>query len=92
LNETSTLLITHRIDEAEKICDNIAIINEGCIIDQAPPNTLKERHGIVYVLQIYPSVTTSQGIEEVDRMIKQNITFCRKVHSTEQEEDESPLA
>jgi ABC-type multidrug transport system ATPase subunit len=27
LKNTSTLIITHRIDEAEKICDKIAIMN-----------------------------------------------------------------
>ena len=29
LKSTSTLIITHRIDEAEKICDRIAIMAEG---------------------------------------------------------------
>jgi ABC-type multidrug transport system ATPase subunit len=27
LKDTSSLIITHRIDEAEKICDKIAIMN-----------------------------------------------------------------
>ena len=50
LKETSTLIITHRIDEAEKICDKIAIMAEGKFLDIAHPNTLKEKHGIVYIL------------------------------------------
>jgi len=31
LKETTTFMITHRIDEAEKICDKIAIIVSGKI-------------------------------------------------------------
>jgi ABC-type multidrug transport system ATPase subunit len=56
MSQTSTLLITHRIDEAEKICDKIAIMGDGKFLDLDHPNTLKERHGIVYILQIEPSV------------------------------------
>ena len=29
LRHTSTVLITHRIDESEKICDQIAIMSSG---------------------------------------------------------------
>lgn len=50
LKGSSALIITHRIDEAEKICDKIAIMAEGYFLDTDHPNTLKERHGIVYVL------------------------------------------
>lgn len=49
LKETSTLLITHRIDEAEKICDKIAIMSDGRFLDLDHPNELKEKHGIVYI-------------------------------------------
>ena len=45
LKETTTFLITHRIDEAEKICDQIGIIVEGQIRDIGSPRILKERHG-----------------------------------------------
>lgn len=50
LKETSTLLITHRIDEAEKICDSIAIMNKGKILDCDSPNGLKEKYGQVFFL------------------------------------------
>jgi ABC-type multidrug transport system ATPase subunit len=50
LKETSTLLITHRIDEAEKICDKIAIMANGIFLDLDRPSSLKEKHGIVYIL------------------------------------------
>jgi ABC-type multidrug transport system ATPase subunit len=52
LTHSSILMITHRIDEAEKICDKIAIMGEGQFLDIDHPNSLKERHGIVYILQL----------------------------------------
>jgi ABC-2 type transport system ATP-binding protein len=50
LKGTSTLLITHRIDEAEKICDKIAIMADGRFLDLDNSNSLKEKHGTVYIL------------------------------------------
>ena len=31
LKNTSVILITHRVDEAEKICDRVAIMADGTI-------------------------------------------------------------
>ncbi len=50
LRETATFMITHRIDEAEKICDRIGIIVEGEIREIGHPLDLKDRHGIIYML------------------------------------------
>jgi ABC-type multidrug transport system ATPase subunit len=43
-------MITHRIDEAEKICDRIGIIVEGEIREIDHPLNIKEKHGIIYML------------------------------------------
>jgi ABC-type multidrug transport system ATPase subunit len=48
LENTSTLMITHRIDEAEKICDKIAIMANGKILDVGSSNFLKEKYGKVF--------------------------------------------
>ena len=45
LKDTTTFLITHRIDEAEKICNQIGIIIEGQIREIGSPDNLKERNG-----------------------------------------------
>jgi len=38
-------LTTHYIEEAEKLCDNVAIIDEGRIIAEGPPNELIKESG-----------------------------------------------
>jgi lipooligosaccharide transport system ATP-binding protein len=38
------LLSTHYMDEAERLCDRIAIMHQGQILDLAPPKELIERH------------------------------------------------
>ena len=54
LENTSTILITHRIDEAEKICDKIAIMAHGKFLDVGTANVLKEKYGKVFILQVEP--------------------------------------
>ena len=41
---TTVLLTTHYMDEAQRLCDSVAIISEGKIIDQGGPAGLIERH------------------------------------------------
>lgn len=41
---TTVLLTTHYMDEAQRLCDSVAIISEGKIIDQGHPTGLIERH------------------------------------------------
>ena len=37
LKDASILLITHRVDEAEKICNNIAIMSDGTFLTEGEP-------------------------------------------------------
>lgn len=45
LNEagTTVLLTTHYIEEAERLCDRVAILNEGSVVTVATPDELKKR-------------------------------------------------
>jgi ABC-type multidrug transport system ATPase subunit len=65
LKETTTFLVTHRIDEAEKICDQIAIIVEGKIREIGSPHVLKERNGNELMLK----VDVNQVDENLDSLI-----------------------
>ena len=49
------MLISHRIDEVEKICTRLAIMDQGVFLDQADPETLKERHGATFIFQVDPA-------------------------------------
>lgn len=40
----AVLLSTHYMDEAERLCDRIALIHQGKTLDLAPPTELIERH------------------------------------------------
>ena len=46
------VLITQRIDEAELICDTIAMMDEGRFEDVGTPNYLKDKYGHGYILSI----------------------------------------
>jgi ABC-2 type transport system ATP-binding protein len=65
----SALIITHRIDEAEKICDKIAIMADGRFLDLDSPVKLKEKHGTVYLLQIVPSISATISVQALHRRI-----------------------
>ncbi len=39
------LLTTHHMEEAEELCDDIAIIDDGVIIARGSPGSLKRQHG-----------------------------------------------
>ncbi len=42
--ETKTILLTtHYIEEAEKLCDRVAIVDQGRVITQGTPRELKQR-------------------------------------------------
>jgi ABC-2 type transport system ATP-binding protein len=41
----TVLLTTHYIDEAEALCERVAFIRAGRIVDEGTPSELVERHG-----------------------------------------------
>jgi ABC-2 type transport system ATP-binding protein len=61
---TSILLTTHYIEEAEGLCDQIALINHGKIVDQGTPAELKKKFKKKTLEDVYLSVV---GREELTR-------------------------
>jgi ABC-type multidrug transport system ATPase subunit len=43
-NVTAILLSTHYMEEAERLCDRVALLERGRIRDAGPPAMLIERH------------------------------------------------
>jgi ABC-2 type transport system ATP-binding protein len=42
-NGTAMIYTTHYMDEAERLCERVAIMDEGCIIAEGPPQELIKR-------------------------------------------------
>jgi ABC-2 type transport system ATP-binding protein len=71
---TTILLTTHYIEEAEALCDDVAILHEGRIIDQASPASLTARRSDVLIFEledppaaIPAALRRAPEIEAVDR-------------------------
>jgi ABC-2 type transport system ATP-binding protein len=65
---TTVFLTTHLMEEAERLCDRVAIIDHGRIIDIATPEELIRRHCPEQTVVV---VTDDQSGEERFRMIPQ---------------------
>jgi len=52
LKGSSMILTTHRMDEAEALCDNIAIIINGRFVCYGNNTHLKQQYGQSYSIQI----------------------------------------
>ena len=58
------LLTTHYIEEAELLCDNVAIIDEGIILKEGSPKQLTKELGKSGV-----TVQTGQGIKNIENLL-----------------------
>lgn len=59
---TTILLTTHYIEEAENLCNKIALINHGKIIDQGTPDELKKRFKKNTLEDVYLEVVGRQEL------------------------------
>lgn len=48
LEESSLILTTHRMDEAESLCDNLVIMVNGRFVCYGSPGQIKSKYGIGY--------------------------------------------
>ena len=53
---TTILLTTHYLEEAEALCDDIALIQEGRIVDRGTSDELRQRYGVTSIAGVYDRV------------------------------------
>ncbi|MGA8489847.1 MAG: ABC transporter ATP-binding protein [Terriglobales bacterium] len=61
-NGGTVLLTTHYMDEAERLCDRLAIVDHGQIIAEGTPSELIERLGGHHVVEFEASGDSSDGM------------------------------
>src|SRR5438552_3875364 len=63
------LLTTHYMDEAQRLCDRIIIIDGGKVLDEGSPQDLIDRHARAYVVEVpkpLPADLVEDGLERND--------------------------
>jgi len=74
LRDSSLILTTHRMDEAESLCDNIAIMINGQFVCYGSPGHLKSTYGEGYII----NVKHHASLEALDNFMQNNMPFLRK--------------
>jgi ABC-2 type transport system ATP-binding protein len=59
---TTILLTTHYLEEAESLCDEIALIRSGRIVDRGTATTLRERYAAGTIADVYRRVLTVPAV------------------------------
>lgn len=62
----TVVLVTHDMDEAERLCDRVAVVNDGRVVASGTPAALVARHaGGVRVRFSCPEAAALEGLERV---------------------------
>ena len=61
-DKKTILLTTHYIEEAERLCDRVAIVDSGCIIAEGTPRELKQRSAGTTRIEVRLAKNVSDGI------------------------------
>lgn len=56
--DTTVLLSSHNMLEVEFLCDRIALINNGVIVEQGTPQALKKKYGAKNIEDVFTRVVT----------------------------------
>ncbi len=66
----TVVLTTHYMDEAQTLCDHLAVMDHGRILDEGSPQELIQRHRPGALIELDPSVPLTDDVEipAVDRV------------------------
>ncbi|MER7564138.1 ABC transporter ATP-binding protein [Streptomyces sp. NPDC097941] len=59
---TTVLLTTHYLEEAETLCDEIALLRKGRIVDRGSAASLRKRHAARDISEVYNRVITAEEV------------------------------
>jgi len=76
LKNSSILLTTHRMDEAESLCDKIAIMINGKFVCYGSPSHLKQKYGQGYEIIVKPAPMVQY--QAMDNYILAQLPFCKR--------------
>ena len=66
-NGATIFLTTHNMEEAVKLCDNVALLNKGRIVEKGVPLELCERHNAIKTVPdleaVFIKVTGEEGVQ-----------------------------
>ncbi len=67
-HDSTIVLTTHDLDEAERLCDRIAVLNEGAVVAEDTPQGLKnrvaERHGAAPTMESVFMAFTGRSLDD----------------------------
>lgn len=76
LHDSAMVLTTHRMDEAESLCDNIAIMINGRFVCYGSPGHLKSTYGTGYTIEIQHLASTAADV--IESQISELLPFMVK--------------
>jgi ATP-binding cassette subfamily A (ABC1) protein 3 len=83
LKDSSVVLTTHRMDEAEALCDKIAIQVNGKFVCYGSPQHLKEKYGQGYKVDI--KILQEMPTSALDTLIPTVLPFMERVGDKNEE-------
>jgi ABC-2 type transport system ATP-binding protein len=75
---TTILVTTHVMEEAERYCERLAIMDQGHLVEQGEPRELLERNGSESLEGVFTAVT-GRGIEQADEGRLADVRAQRRV-------------
>ncbi|MGI9235271.1 MAG: ABC transporter ATP-binding protein [Woeseiaceae bacterium] len=69
---SSIVLTTHYMDEAEVLCDDIAIMDGGKIVTQGSPNELLREHYDGLIIEL-PISDVARPLDEIEHVVYENL-------------------
>ncbi|MCB1832277.1 MAG: ATP-binding cassette domain-containing protein [Geminicoccaceae bacterium] len=75
------LLTTHYMDEAERLCDMILMIDNGAVLDSGTPRDLIERHVKAHVLEIDKPLPRELPLAQTEDLGDSVLLFVDEVQS-----------